>query len=363
MMSLLRNLSLSRKFVVSFGTVCLLCLVQGGAALVGLLRIDALTEDLTRHTLVAAQALTEMRGQMQTVRRVELASLLCRDAACENKYPPMRATAIEKYQAARQSFEYVTTDRADLDQFHSTVDVFSAYLAKSDVIVAAFLAAGEKDDGAISRREQNLLPDFNSVLNSAVAMTRHYDQLSVVDGNQVTAANRIVRWLEAAITGLVAILSLAIGVLLTRLIAPPLVAATAALEQVTKKNLTVSVDAQGNDEVGRLSAALDITVASMRSVIESVEQSASTLASAAEELSAQSMQTSANTDSQTSQTNQIATAAQEMTITIAEISQNAEAASSASRESAQTAALGGQVMLAASGTMDKISAATAGAAE
>ena len=76
MMSMLRNLKLSRKFVLSFGVVCMLCLLQGGAALIELLRIDALTRDLTQRTMVAAQALTEMCGQMQTIRRVELASLL-----------------------------------------------------------------------------------------------------------------------------------------------------------------------------------------------------------------------------------------------------------------------------------------------
>jgi len=363
MMSTLRNLKLSRKFTVVFGAIGLLCLVEGGAALAGLFRIDTLTRDLTAHTLVATQALTEMRGQLQTVRRVELASLLCRDADCETKYPPMRAAALEKYAAAKAAFEGVTTNADDLAQFHAMTDAFDQYLAKSDAIEKAFLAAGEKDDGTIARREQDLLGSFNGALNGAIAMTGHYEELSSKDGQALDGANQVVRWLEGGIGLLVTALCVGIGLLLTRLIAPPVEAATRALEEVAKKNLTVRVEARSTDEVGRLCTALNTSVAAMRSVIQSVEQSASTLSAAAEELSVQSMHSSGNTESQTMQTNQIAAAAQEMTVTIGEISHNADTAARASRESAEKADAGGQVMQAAAATMEKIASATQGAAE
>lgn len=363
MISILKNLRLSRKFALAFGAIGLLCLLEGGAALSGLFRIDTLTHDLTAHTLVASQALTEMRGQMQTVRRVELASLLCRDAACETKYPPMRAAALEKYSAARAEFTSVTTNADDLAQFRAMTDAFDQYVTKSDAIVKAFLAAEEKDDGTIARREQDLLGDFNGALNTAIAMTSHYEELSRHDGEQLAGANRVVRWIEGGVGLLVMALCVGIGWLLTRLIAPPMAAATAALEEVAKKNLTVAVEAQGQDEVGRLCTALNTSVAAMRSVIESVEKSASTLSAAAEELSVQSAQSSGNTESQTMQTSQIAAAAQEMSVTIGEISQNADTAARASRESAEKANAGGQVMEAAAATMEKIAAATLGAAE
>ncbi len=363
MMTILRNLRLSRKFALMFGLIGAMCLFEGAAALAGLFRIDTLTQDLTKHTVVASQALTGMRGQMQTARRVELASLLCRDAGCETKYPPMRATALEKYAAARASFEAVTTDAQELAQFRAMTSAFDAYQTKSTAIVRAFVDGNEKDDGTIARQEQDLLGDFNGALNTAIAMTEHYEELSRRDGQQLEAANRLVRWLEAGIGLLVTVLCIGVGLLLTRLIAPPIEQATAALEEVAKKNLMVKVEARSTDEVGRLCGALNTSVAAMRSVIESVEQSAGTLSAAAEELSVQSVHSQDNTESQTMQTNQIAAAAQEMTVTIGEISQNAEAAARASRESAEKADAGGQVMQAAATTMEKIATATSGAAE
>jgi methyl-accepting chemotaxis protein len=101
----------------------------------------------------------------------------------------------------------------------------------------------------------------------------------------------------------------------------------------------------------------------MRSVLVSVTQGAATLSAATTEMSARSIQAAGNANTQSSKTNQIAAAAQEMTATIGEISHNAESASNASRTSAETANQGGTVMQAAAVTMEKIAAATSTVAE
>jgi methyl-accepting chemotaxis protein len=302
--------------------------------------------------------MTEMRGQMQTIRRVELASLLCHDDVCERRYPPMRAAALDQYQDARQHFESVVTDPAELRDFHALVDEFGVYLDKSAAIVNGFVASHEQDHGVLAAQEQGLLGDFNQALNHAVNLTSFYNRQCLDDGSHVDHANQVLRWLGGSIMVMVSLLCVGIGMVLTRLIAPPLVAAAAALEQVAHKNLAVSVEAQSTDEVGRLSRALNTTVAAMREILRAVGRTADTLSGAAEELSVQSMQTSGNTELQTSQTQQIAAAAEEMSATIAEISRNAEAASVASRKAAETASEGGQVMQGAATTMEKIAEAS-----
>ena len=101
----------------------------------------------------------------------------------------------------------------------------------------------------------------------------------------------------------------------------------------------------------------------MRAVLQSVAKGAETLSAATTEISARSVQSAGNAHTQSSKTNQIAAAAQEMTATIGEISHNAENAASASRESAETADQGGAVMQAAAATMEKIAAATSTVSE
>jgi methyl-accepting chemotaxis protein len=161
-----------------------------------------------------------------------------------------------------------------------------------------------------------------------------------------------------ALMGVAVALCAAIGTFMTRSIAPPLMAVAAALEQVAAKNLTISVEERGSDEVGRLSVALNATVAAMRSVLQSVAQSAEMLSATAAILITKSTESSENANAQAGSINQIAAAAHQMTATIGEISQNAEASALASRNSAEAASRGGQVMQAASTTMGKIAGAS-----
>ena len=128
-----------------------------------------------------------------------------------------------------------------------------------------------------------------------------------------------------------------IGITLTRSIGPPLQAVTAALERLAEKDLTVSVEEFGHDEIGCLSIALNSSVVSIRGVLHSFAQGAETLSGATVEISTRSVQSAGNARTQSSKTNQIAAAAQEMTATIGEISHNAENAACTSRKSAETA--------------------------
>jgi len=363
MKSILRNLPLSRKFALAFGLICTLCLLQGIGALMGLYRINTLTQDLTGRALPAAEAITEMRGQMQTIRRVELASLLCTDRVCAAQYPPMRAAALEKYQAARERFESLSTDPREQKQFQAAMKDFDGYLSQSDAVMSEFSASQQKDMNVLAKREQQLLGNFNHSLDSAVTLTAAYSQRCATDSEQVNAANAVLRWLAMGMMALVTILCIGVGMILTCLIVTPILAATETLEQVAGKNLTVSVEVLSEDELGRLSGALNDTVASMRKVLQSVAKGVDTLSAAAEELSLRSEQTSENTQAQAGKIDQIAAAAEEMTATIAEISRNSEAASSSSRESAQMANQGGEVMQAAATTMQQIATATSSVEE
>ncbi|MDR3723168.1 MAG: methyl-accepting chemotaxis protein [Terracidiphilus sp.] len=355
---MIRDLKLSRKFALAFGSICLLCLIQGIAVFSGLVRINTLTRDMTGRALPSLQAITEIRGQMQAARRMELATLLCKDAACTSSYEEKRTTALEKYNDARQTLLSLHPSAEESEQFRSAAANFDDYLTRSNEILRSFVSSGTFDSSKLGEREQKLLESFNGALAEYTSLTAHYNDLSTRDGEQLNASNSLVRWLNFIVTFLVAIFCVAIGFGLTKLIVPPIEQVTGALEQVAQKNLTVIVDVNGNDEIGRLSAALNSTVNSIRTVIGTVEESADALSESAEHLSVRSTQTSGNTQTQTSKINQIAAAVQEMTATIGEISNNSSSAAEASRLSAETADSGGKVMQRTSSTMEKIANAS-----
>jgi methyl-accepting chemotaxis protein len=174
----------------------------------------------------------------------------------------------------------------------------------------------------------------------------------------VTQTGRHAIWINMGVTLLIVILSGLVGASLTKVIAPRVTRAMGALQKLAAKDLTAHLNVSGTDEIGQLGDALNHCVAVLRGLVQSVAQGAETLSAATTEMSARSVQTASNANTQSNRTNQIAAAAQELTATIGEIGHNAASAASASRTSAETAVQGGAVMQSAAATMEKIATAT-----
>jgi methyl-accepting chemotaxis protein len=125
-----------------------------------------------------------------------------------------------------------------------------------------------------------------------------------------------VRWAMMAVLLLAFTVSLAVGLILTRTIVPPLTRATEVLEAVAAKDLTQHIQSESTDEIGRLTASLATAMDTMRGLLETMGHGVETVGSAATEMAA----------------------------SIAEVSQNAELANIASQQTASTAADGGQAI-------------------
>ncbi len=176
-------------------------------------------------------------------------------------------------------------------------------------------------------------------------------------GHSTTASLRAT-WIVVIATLLIVCLCIMVGTMLTRVVAPRIVRGTAMLECFAAKDLTAHVEVTGTDEIGRLGQAMNHCVETMRTVLQEVGRGADTLSAGTTQITARAVQSAGNAHAQSSKTNQIAAASQEMSATIAEISHNAESAAAASRISAETADQGGAVMEAAAATMEKIAIAT-----
>ena len=227
---------------------------------------------------------------------------------------------------------------------------------------------GTRRSGKAGRAQRLILSpeaqkSYNTAADTVEADVVLVNATGAQEGQQIMHTGKVLLLAICGVMGITVALCALIGATLTRLIAPSLVSATAALERVAMKDLTVRVEEAGEDEIGRLSTALNQSVTATREILKSVGQSADRLWASAEELKARSTQTSDNAHAQNGKISQIATAAQQMTATIGEISRNTESAASASRTSAETAAQGGAVMDTAAATMEKIAAATGSVTE
>jgi len=144
------------------------------------------------------------------------------------------------------------------------------------------------------------------------------------------------------------LLALALGVfsawVITRQITRPLSDTLAVVERIASGDLTALPPTTRRDELGMLQQGVQRMGDTLRQLISGIRDSVGQIASAAEELSAVTEQTSAGVNSQKLETDQVATAMQEMSATVQEVARNAEQASLAASDADREAHQGDQVV-------------------
>jgi len=357
----LSNIPISRKFLLAFGAACLLCAVSGLAGVIGLRLVNQRANEIGNVVLVRVQTLANIRYAITDWRRSDLAQLLCTSQECTSRYNEVRRLAIELYEQNLAHYKSLADSPEEQEAAAAIASKFALYRTLSNESLEN-LRNGQTDKAFQSLMSESTIALHSSVsaiVSRQIGLNSERGRATVLGAEN---AGRIAIICIGVLNLLVVALCALIGMALTRLIAGPLRIATRALEQVAAKDLTVSVESRGADEIGRMISALNISVAAMRSVLGSVAQGAENLSAAAAEMSVRSVQANGNAQSQSGKTNQIAAAAQQMTATIGEISSNAEAAANASRKSAEMASEGGAVMQAAAATMERISETTSSVA-
>ncbi|WP_100640397.1 HAMP domain-containing methyl-accepting chemotaxis protein [Marinobacter salexigens] len=202
------------------------------------------------------------------------------------------------------------------------------------------------------------LESYSNEFRNLVELTESGEELSE---DMVTTASRVIgsatnlRDRQAAImeterkqattlifgaTGIAVLLGILMAYLITRAITAPINHAVAVASEVASGNLSVYIDNNRTDEIGRLMAALATMVSSLRELVRNIESGASNIAASAEELSTVTSQTSEGINRQKQETDQVAAAMNEMSATVAEIARNAEQAFSVASDAADQATEG-----------------------
>lgn len=140
------------------------------------------------------------------------------------------------------------------------------------------------------------------------------------------------------------VLGAIIGGLIIKQITRPLGQAIQIAQAIGQRDMTGRGIEQRGDEFGALLKALDQTRTNLREDLGEVNSFTSQLAAAAEQLSAVTTQTSAGVHSQRQETEQVATAMNEMTATVHEVARSAEAAAVAVDKANSLAMHGEQVL-------------------
>ncbi|MBK6939113.1 MAG: HAMP domain-containing protein [Planctomycetes bacterium] len=155
-----------------------------------------------------------------------------------------------------------------------------------------------------------------------------------------------------------ALLLTIVTLILTTSITRPINTAVGVLEQVASGDLTVRMNSERVDEIGRLGKAVDMAAEKMHAAIAQARSAADETSSASHQLANASTQLSEGAQSQASALEQTAASLEQITSTARQNSDNADQASSTAIATADSAEKGGNVVGEATRAMAEINASS-----
>ena len=203
-------------------------------------------------------------------------------------------------------------------------------------------------------REQGLKAQLQA---SAEQVTSRVDQAYL--GQEQALQGELQR--NAVVIGLATALALLVGVLaawlITRAVVGPLKHVIARAQRIAAGELSFDAQAPRRDEVGQLMQAMQQMAAGLSGIVSGLQQGIEQLAGNAQALSAVTEQTNREVGSQKEETEQVATAMQQMTATVHDVARNAEEAAQAAQAADEKVDSGQQVVRQSMQRIEQLAAA------
>ncbi|MDX1800581.1 MAG: methyl-accepting chemotaxis protein, partial [Marinobacter sp.] len=224
-------------------------------------------------------------------------------------------------------------------------DVVKTFDVTADRALATIKSSAMDDDlkQPIEDMFKTYVDDFHTTVTLLTKSQQTQEQVSQSTDASLSAANTLRTVQQGKMTrdersamvliltsaSIVIVLGIVLSWLLTRSIVRPVREAVELARKVASGDLRDSIHSDRGDEFGQLLRALGSMVSALRELVQEINTSANEIASSAEELSTVTDQTSAGINRQRDQTDQVATAMNEMVATVNDVARSAEEAFSA----------------------------------
>ncbi|RMR03551.1 Methyl-accepting chemotaxis protein [Pseudomonas savastanoi pv. glycinea] len=334
----IRNMNIAPRAFLGFAFIALLVIALGFFALNRMSLIRQATVDMETNTLPSISLIGNINDYALRLRIFSLRMLVNREPEMLQESDQRVAEIITQLQAAKSAYIALPAEadeRAIYQQFDGTLTQYisllnqAAQLSRDNKVeeTRAMINTSMRQTSDLMTKQLKDLVDINRA--GAVAGSK-------VAGQQYDGATVAI----IAVAVIASLMTVLLAWLLTRSIVAPLSRAVNAAQEIAAGNLTKHIEVDGKDEPARLLEALVIMQQNLRKTIEMISGSATQLASAAEELSAVTEESSRGLQQQNDEIEQAATAVNEMTAAVEEVARNAVSTSQASEQSTDTARQG-----------------------
>ncbi|EGQ8256269.1 methyl-accepting chemotaxis protein [Vibrio cholerae] len=261
------------------------------------------------------------------------------DAERRNNFIAELREGLTEVQSALSSIEQDAQFSRDVPVVKQSIEI---YVAESQKMVALF---NRLDQGLATREEANVFIQsfretgnrMSSAINDLSQKVNHYATTSMEQSAQSNAV--VMR--NAMITVLsVLMLSVLAAWLLSGQIVAPINSLQSVMRKLAQGDLSVKADADGENEIAKLSQDVNTTVTQLYTTVEQLTRISEEVASASTELAAVMTQAESNAQMELMEIEQVASAVNELASTADNVSDNASSADATAREADELAKSG-----------------------
>ncbi|EMU3327115.1 methyl-accepting chemotaxis protein [Vibrio cholerae] len=261
------------------------------------------------------------------------------DAERRNNFIAELRDGLTEVQSALSSIEQDAQFSRDVPVVKQSIEI---YVAESQKMVALF---NRLDQGLATREEANVfIQSFRetgnrmiSAINDLSQKVNHYATTSMeqsVQSNAVVMRNAMITVLS------VLMLSVLAAWLLSGQIVAPINSLQSVMRKLAQGDLSVKADADGENEIAKLSQDVNTTVTQLYTTVEQLTRISEEVASASTELAAVMTQAESNAQMELMEIEQVASAVNELASTADNVSDNASSADATAREADELAKSG-----------------------
>jgi methyl-accepting chemotaxis protein len=333
-----RNISIAPRAFLGFSFIAILVIILSVFAIDRMKTIRSATVALETNMLPSIGFLADVNEDIMRLRNSMFRMILNRDLATLQQSEATTTELIKKLSRDKESYAALPAESDEKALYAALNKNLINFLSIQNQV----FELSKKDDTESMRNIINttLRTTGDQVIEQVAGIIRlNKDNAAIasqLSGKQYDSATHAVVIVSISAV----LLTILLAWILTGSIVKPLAAAVLAADQIAEGDLTKQIIISGKDEPARLLGALVTMQTNLRGTIQKISGSATQLASAAEQLTAVTDESSRGLQRQNDEIQQAATAVNEMTAAVEEVARNAVSTSESSQNSAHTSLRG-----------------------
>ncbi|NMX49401.1 methyl-accepting chemotaxis protein [Pseudomonas veronii] len=323
----LRNLNVAPRAALFFALIIALVFVLGAFAVVQMGKLKDSEKDVELNWMASIRQTglmnsTALRLRLETQRGLADPQSIQKTIDSFASYRKAFNDAVANYEpliASDKERSFYTPVKNSADAYSKLMDSLEPLMRQGDVAAAVSLV------------KTGIRPLTNTMEMQIKDLTNFNNDGAAQAGQNATDLYNNGLWLVVGLIAAVVALTVGLALLLTKSITSPIKDVLSVAERIAASDLSKEVLVSGTDEAGRLLKALAQMQTNLRTTIMQISDSSTQLASASEEMTAVTEESSRSLVAQNDEVNQAATAVTEMSAAVDEVARNAESASEESK--------------------------------